>query len=173
MHATTHWFRHEFDEAVQRVRTGFEAVEELLAQSQTPPFRLREAFSDMAFDMKYLLALLHFEKCHYDALVLEGRLVGTLAWLQGQPITPSWGSAFASLRSGLEAVAANPPKFENALDHSGLESPRDMFVTGPDRVTEGSREIDFDIPEAGVADQVRNEIANLAHKISARLPQAG
>lgn len=174
MSATIPWLNLEFEEALRRVQAEFANVEGLLADEGTPPIRLREAFADAAFDVKFLLGLLRFEKAHFDSLVREGRIIGTLAWLESVPIIPSnWGEALASLKADIASIAASPPRFEETIDITELDAPRDMFVSGPDRVTEGEPEQSFDIPEASVVDQVRNEVANLAEKIRARLPIAG
>lgn len=174
MDAAARWFRSEFEITRRRVREGFDTIEPLFRQPDTPPVKMRAAFADIAFNLKYLLALLHFERSHAESLIREGRLIGTLAWLEGTPVSrPAWQRALGELKAEFEAVEAHPPGFEDELNRTSLEAPHDMYVTGPDRVTEGEGEMDFDIPEASVADQIRNEIANLANKIMTRLPHAG
>lgn len=126
---------------------------------ETTDHALRVEFAGLSANTKQLLALLRFAPISFTGANREAVAVDLLAYLELKPVRrPEWYQFFEELKKLLYLTMRDTEDLFLVEGRDVTGPFHTMYVSGVDRVSEGDEELDFDIPEASMQDQVREEI---------------
>lgn len=139
--------------------SDIETFEALYQISETTDHALRVEFAGLSANVKQLLAILRFSPASFSGASREAVAVDLLAYLEIKPVRKEeWYQFFAELKKLIYMMIQDTEDFFSTEGRDITGPSHTMYVGGVDRVSEGDLEMDFDIPEASMQDQVREEI---------------
>lgn len=150
--------------------SDIETFEALYQISDTTDHALRVEFAGLSANVKQLLAILRFAPISFNAANREAVTVDLLAYLEIKPVRKAeWYEFFGELKKLVYLMIKDTEElfFTEGRDVTGPF--HTIYVSGVDRVSEGDEEMDFDIPEASMQDQVREEIDFLVELLQKKI----
>ncbi len=166
--------RQELANTHTELSSGIESFEALYNNEDTADHTLRVEFAGLSSSVKELLALMRFAPVSFVGANREAIAVDLLAYLELKPVRKTeWYNFFGELKKLIFVMISESQNLfltEEGRDETG---PRHtMYVGGADRITEGEPEMDFDIPEASMQDQVREEIDFIVEALEKKIHES-
>lgn len=163
--------RQELIDTHSELSSNMEKFETLYNNEATADHTLRVEFADLSASVKQLLALLRFAPLSFAGANREAIAVDLLAYLELKPVRKAeWYDFFGELKKLVFIMLTESEHLFMVDEGRDVTGPRhSMYVGGVDRVSEGDTEMDFDIPEASMQDQVREEIDFIVEALTKKI----